>query len=72
MKLVRLLSKKEFLEQNWSELLELDDDEKMSFEDYINMELTIIYSEENQFVESITHSIDMEHIMIVYNVKKQK
>lgn len=72
MKQVRLLSKREFEKENWHQMLELDKDEEMTFEDYINMELAIIHSEANQLVESVTHSNDMEQVMIIYSVKSNK
>lgn len=72
MKQVRLLTKQEFEQGNWQQILELDKDEEMSFEDYINMELAIIHSENNQTIESITHSDDMERVMIIYSVTSNK
>lgn len=70
MKQVRIITKQSFEQTDWEKELELD--EPMTFEDYVNMELAIIYSEDNQFVDSISHSDDLERFVITYNVKQTK
>lgn len=70
MKQVRIFTKQSFEQTDWENELELD--EPMTFEDYVNMELAIIYSEDNRFVESISHSDNLEWFVIIYSVKQTK
>lgn len=68
MKQVRILTKQAFEKADWEKEL----GEKMSFEDYVNMELAVLCSEKNLLIEHISHSDDMQRFVIIYQVIPNK
>lgn len=64
MKQVRILSQKEYQEIDWEQEL----DEKISLEDYLNMELGILH-DAGHVVETIYPSDDMKRFLVVYKFR---